>query len=215
MLRRNALSSVAAVGAVLGAALAGCASAQAQPPATLPATVAAGAAPSSGSASPLPSPPGISASIPSDLTIDFEQPPTADPNLLVVTADAKQLIYAFEQALARGSTTDPLVRSLVTQQADLQMTQLLTQLTQKKTRPSGTVRFFRVTPTHTGDFYGVGFCEDDSKAAPVSVKNGSSRGSAPTGDSALRQWDVGFAAASGGKLQIDYLLTRVGSSACD
>lgn len=207
--RRNALFSVAAIGAS-AALLAGCGTSASQPPAALPVTHVAAASPS-----PTPSPsPDASASIPADLTINFEPPTTTDPKLLAVTADAKSLVYAYEEALARGSARDPLVHTLVTQQADVQMTELLIQLTGKKTRPSGTVTFFRVTPTTESGYYSVGFCEDDSRAIPVSVQGDTRQGNAPTGSGALRQWEITFTTGDPTKAQIDNFFTQVGSKAC-
>jgi len=209
MVRRNALLSAVALGAS-AALLAACGNSASQPPAALPVTHAVAASPS-----PTPSPsPDASASIPADLTINFEPPTTTDPNLLAVTADAKAMVYAYEEALARGSVQDPLVHTLVTQQADLQITELLTQLIGKKTRPSGTVTFFKVTPSQTNGFFGVAFCEDDTKAVPVTVQGDARQGNAPTGSNALRQWGVSFGKDAKGNLVINYLSTQVGGRAC-
>lgn len=208
MVRRNALLSAAALGAS-AALLAACGNSASQPPAALPVTHPAA------SPSPTPSPsPDASASIPADLTINFEPPTTTDPKLLAVTADAKAMVYAFEEALARGDVHDPLVHTTVTQQADLQITELLTQLTGKKTRPSGTLTFFRVTPSQTNGFFGVAFCEDDTKAVPVTVQGDAKQGSAPSGNNALRQWGVSFGKDAKGNLVINYLSTQVGGRAC-
>lgn len=210
MSRRNALFAVAAVGAS-AALLAACGSSASQPPAALPDThVVVTSAPA---VTPSPSP-DASASIPADLTINFEPPATSDAKLLSVTAQAKLMVYAFEEALARGDAHDPLLRTVVTDQADLAVTQLLIQLTGKKTRPSGTVTFFKVTPSQTNGFFGVGFCEDDSKAVPVTVQGDARDGSAPSGSNAVRQWEVSFGKDSAGNLQINYLTTQVGGRAC-
>jgi hypothetical protein len=210
--RRKTLISSAAASAALCATLAACGNTASQPPAPLPAARPA-TSPSPTATTPSPSP-DASASIPADLSINFEQPTTTDPNLLAVSADAKSLVYAFEEALARGSASDPLVHTLVTQQADVQITELLIQLTGKKTRPSGTVTFFRVTPTTEGGFYSVGFCEDDSKAVPVTVQGDSPTGSAPSGSSALRQWEITFVKGNLAKPQINNFFTQVGGKAC-
>ena len=208
MVRRNALLSAAALGAS-AALLAACGNSASQPPAALPVTHAAA------SPSPTPSPsPDASASIPADLTINFEPPTTTDPKLLAVTADAKALVYAFEEALASGSARDPLIHTLVTQQADVQMTELLIQLTNKKTRPSGTVTFFRVTPTTASGYFSVGFCEDDTKAIPVSVQGDARQGNAPTGSNAVRQWEITFTTGDVTKAEINNFFTQVGGKAC-
>jgi predicted small lipoprotein YifL len=210
--RRKTLFSSVAAGAVLFATLAACGNAASQPPASLPAAHAA-TSPSPSASTPSPTP-DASASIPADLKINFEQPTTTDANLLAVSADAKSLVYAFEEALAKGSPADPLVHTLVTQQADVQITELLIQLTGKKTRPSGTLTFFRVTPTTESGFYSVGFCEDDSKATPVTVQGDARQGSAPTGSNALRQWEITFVKGNLAKPQINNFFTQVGGKAC-
>ena len=208
MVRRNALLSAAALGAS-AALLAACGNSASQPPAALPVTHPAA------SPSPTPSPsPDASASIPADLTINFEPPTTTDPKLLAVTADAKAMVYAFEEALAKGTPNDPLLQSLVTQQAGVQITELILQFNASKTRPSGTVTFFRVTPSQSGGFYGVGFCEDDTKAIPVTVQGDTPKGSAPTGPNAMREWLVGFSQDKTGKFVIDHLSTQTGVKAC-
>jgi hypothetical protein len=210
--RRKTLFFSVAAGTALCAVLAACGNSASQPPAPLPAARAA-TSPSPSASTPSPSP-DASASIPADLNINFEQPTTTDPTLLSITADVKSVVYAYEEALARGNADDPLVHTLVTKYADVQITQLLTQLTANKTRPSGTVTFFRVTPSETNGFYGVAFCEDDSKAVPVTVQGDSPKGSAPTGSNALRQWAFSFAKDNTGKLTIDYLSTQAGSRSC-
>jgi hypothetical protein len=209
--RRNPLFFTLAPGAVCLATLAACGTSASQPPAALPVSSTPAVSPTSASPSPSPD---ASASIPADLTINFEPPTTTDPNLLAVTADAKALVYAYEEALASGSARDPLVHTLVTQQADVQITELLIQLTGKKTRPSGTVTFFKVTPTTESGFYSVGFCEDDSKAIPVSVQGDSPQGSAPTGSNASRQWEITFVKGNLTKPQINNFFTQVGGKAC-
>lgn len=209
--RRKTLSFSVIAGPALCATLAACGNSASQPPASLPAARAATSP--SPSATPSPSP-DASASIPADLSINFEPPSTTDPTLLSITADVKSVVYAYEEALARGNADDPLVHTLVTKYADVQITQLLTQLTANKTRPSGTVTFFKVTPSQTNGFYGVAFCEDDTKAVPVTVQGDSPKGSAPTGSNALRQWAFSFAKDNAGKLTIDYLSTQAGSRSC-
>lgn len=205
--RRALIISAAALSAIL----AGCGSGTVQPPAALPtgAGTQGGAAGTAAAAVPT-----ATASLPADLTVDFQEPATADQTQAALVAYARQLLYAYEQALARGKPTDALAQSLVTGQADVQLTQLLGQSAGKGTRPSGTVTFFRVTPSIAGGFEGVGLCENDSQAVPVSVTTGARKGGAPTGGSALRQWNMGFAKDGSGKLRINYLTTQLGSSAC-
>jgi hypothetical protein len=210
--RRNTPFFALASGVVCFALLAACGTSASQPPAALPRSSAPAASPTSASPSPSPD---ASASIPADLTINFEPPTTSDPTLLSITAQVKLVVYAYEEALARGNADDPLVHTLVTEYADVQITQVLTQLAAGKTRPSGTITFFKVTPSETNGFYGVALCEDDSKATPVTVQGDSPKGPAPTGTSALRQWSFSFAKDKAtGKLVIDYLSTQAGSSSC-
>ncbi len=208
----GARRTAAAVSALAGTAalLSGCATSASQPAGALPTAAASTSAVVQGPTA-LPSP---SASIPSDLTIRFEPPDPVPAGLGNLVAATQEFVYAYEQAVAKGSVTDSLVQSLVTGSADVSLNTLLHQAVKNGTRPSGTVTFFLVTPSQQGSAEGVGFCENDSQAVPVSDGSGAVAGSAPKGTDAVREWNLGFSTGSGGKLIINLLATEVGSRAC-
>jgi hypothetical protein len=192
------------------ATLAGCAAGAAQPPAAL----SGGGAPQASTSAAASASATAAGQIPADYKVDVEFNPSGDPTRDALLAQTRAMLMAYEQAVSRNAPSDALYQSLTTANARINLYSMINTFAQAGERPTGSVRFYQFTAKTSGTVADVLFCEDTSKAVPVSFKTGQRTGAATTGTAAFSSWDTAFKKGSGGMWAIVYASAQVGRQSC-
>ena len=132
-------------------------------------------------------------------------------------AKTESLLYAYEQAVARGNPNDSLYQTMVYGQAAQSIADEVQQFAQVGQRPIGTIKFYAFQ-VNTRSFSNgvtaadVDFCEDNSQTDLLDTKTGATS-PPPTGASRQSIWDVGFQTVKG-KSTVETVEIQPGGSLC-
>jgi hypothetical protein len=203
-------SALALAGSVVTAvALCGCASSVQQSGSI------AGAASGSASAvaEPTISQPTNVASLPADLHLEFTDPQLSGASEAIYAA-AEAFAQDYEQAASEGKITDPGLAAMMNAAAAAGVARTVGSDDRSGRRWAGIVSFTDFQVALLSKASGIGFCESDVSAYPVSITRDTREGSSPTGAGAVRAWELTVAKEPDGNYQITSFNTISGDSAC-
>jgi hypothetical protein len=151
--------------------------------------------------------------LPANLSLDF-----TDPQLTGVSEDiyasAKSFAVAYEAAVSAGKFTNQALSSMITVPAAAGVARNVDSDTRAGDRWAGTITFSHFQVAILAKASGIGFCESDAEAYPVSIAGAVRRGSSPTGSGAVRAWELTVAKQKNGSYQITSFSTVAGDSVC-
>lgn len=151
--------------------------------------------------------------LPADLSLDF-----TDPQLTGVSEDiyasAKSFAEAYEAAVSAGKITNSALASMVDAPAAAGVARNANADDRSGHRWAGTVAFSHFQVAILSKASGIGFCESDAGAYPVSISGDVRKGSSPTGSGAVRAWELTVAKQKNGSYQITSFSTVQGDAVC-
>jgi hypothetical protein len=168
--------------------------------------------PTSPAASPTPSTASGNA-LPSDLTLDFTDPQLTGESAAIYSA-AKAFANAYEAAVSAGKTTNTALTSMTSLYGAAGVTQSIDGDDHSGTRWAGTITFSHFQVAILSKATGIGFCESDAQAYPVTISGDTRKGSAPTGAKAVRVWDLAVTKQANGSYQVTVFSTEPGDPIC-
>ena len=195
--------------AVTAVALCGCASSIQQNGSI--AGAAGGSA--SAAAQPATSQPTSAATLPADLHLEFTDPQLSGESEAIYAA-AEAFAQDYEQAASAGKITDPGLSAMMNAAAAAGVARAVGSDDRSGERWAGVVSFSDFQVALLSKASGIGFCESDVSAYPVSITRDTREGSSPTGAGAVRAWELTVAKESDGSYQITSFNTISGDSAC-
>ncbi len=174
---------------------------------------AASGGPASAAPQPTTSQPTNAAALPADLHLEFTDPQlSGDPE--AIYAAAKAFAQDYEQAASAGEITDPGLSAMMNVAAAAGVARTVDADDRSGERWAGVVSFSDFQVAVLSKASGIGFCESDASAYPVSITRDTREGSSPTGAAAVRAWELTVAKESDGNYQITSFNTISGDSAC-
>ena len=186
-------SSVQPSGKIAGAASGNTAAASADPSAT------------SGTAS--------GNSLPADLSLDFTDPQLTGESAAIY-ASAKTFVNAYEASASAGKIANTALTSMMGVAAAAGVAKNINADDHGGTRWAGTITFSHFQVAILSKASGIGFCESDAQAYPVTIAGDARKGSSPAGAEAVRAWDLTVAKQANGGYQITGFDTVAGDSVC-
>ena len=150
--------------------------------------------------------------LPADLTLDF-----TDPQLSGVSEDiytsAKAFAEGYEAAASTGENSIS-VQSSMTSAAAASVARNIDTDDHSGDRWAGTVSFNDFQVALLSKATGIGFCESDAEAYPVSISGDVRKGSSPTGTEAVRAWELTVAKQANGTYQVTTFSIFPGDATC-
>jgi hypothetical protein len=151
--------------------------------------------------------------LPADLTLDF-----TGPQLTGVSEDiyerAKSFAQAYEAAVSAGRITNTALVSMISVPAAAAVARNADADARSGERWAGTITFSHFDVAILSKATGIGFCESDAQAYPVSITGDVRKGSSPTGSQAVRAWELTVAKQKNGSYQITNFSTVQGDATC-
>ena len=151
--------------------------------------------------------------LPADLTLDFTAPQLTGESADIYSA-AKTFANAYEAAVSAGKTTNTALSSMTSLYGAAGVLQTVESDDHSGTRWAGTITFsdfeVGILPKATG----IGFCESDTAAYPVSISGDARAGSSPSGAEAVRAWELTMAKQGDGDYQITTFSIFPGDATC-
>ena len=151
--------------------------------------------------------------LPADLSLDF-----TDPQLTGVSEDiyasAKSFAEAYEAAVSAGKISNTGLASMMSDPAAAGVARNADSDDRSGSRWAGTITFSHFQVAILSKATGIGFCESDAGAYPVSIPGDVRKGSSPTGSGAVRAWELTVAKQKNGSYQITSFSTVAGDSVC-
>jgi hypothetical protein len=152
-------------------------------------------------------------SLPADLTLDFTDPQLTGESEDIYTS-AKAFIDAYEAAVSAGKISNSELSSTMSVAAAAAVAHSIDGDDRAHHRWAGTVVFSHFQVAILSKATGIGFCESDAGAYPVTIAGDARAGSSPTGAEAVRAWDLTVAKQGNGSYQITAFGTDPGDSVC-
>jgi hypothetical protein len=168
------------------------------------------AAPTSASPSPTEAPGNT---LPADLTLDFTAPQLTGESADIYTA-AKAYVNAYEAAVSAGKTANIALTAMTNVSAGGSVAQAISSDEHAGTRWAGTITFSNFQVTILSTARGIGFCESDTAAYPVTISGDTRKGSSPTGAAAVRAWELAVTKQANGSYQVTTFNTDPGDPVC-
>lgn len=151
--------------------------------------------------------------LPADLTLDFTDPQlTGESEAIYKSAEA--FVDAYEAAASAGKISNAELSATTSIAADASVARNIGSDDQAGDRWAGTVDFDDFQVALLSKATGVGFCESDTKAYPVSISGGVRKGNSPTGTAAARAWELTVAKQADGRYQITTFSIFPGDATC-
>ena len=151
--------------------------------------------------------------LPADLSLDF-----TDPQLTGVSEDiyvsAKSFAEAYEAAVSAGKFTNQALTAMISVPAAASVARNVDGDDRSGHRWAGTITFSHFQVAILSKATGIGFCESDAQAYPVSIAGDVRKGSSPTGSGAVRAWELTVAKQKNGSYQITSFSTVQGDAVC-
>jgi hypothetical protein len=151
--------------------------------------------------------------LPADLSLDF-----TDPQLTGVSEDiytsAKSFAEAYEAAVSADKFSNQALSSMITVPAAAGVARNVDSDARAGDRWAGTITFSHFQVAILSKATGIGFCESDAEAYPVSIAGDVRKGSSPTGTQAVRAWSLTVAKQQNGSYQITSFSTVAGDVVC-
>jgi hypothetical protein len=170
---------------------------------TTPSPTAASSSPSAASGN----------SLPADLTLDFTAPQLTGESEDIYTS-AKAFANAYEAAASAGKTTNTALTSMTSVYGAAGVMQTVDGDDHSGTRWAGTITFSHFEVGILPKATGIGFCESDTEAYPVTISGDTRKGGAPTGAAAVRAWELTVAKQPNGGYQVTAFETDPGDPVC-
>jgi hypothetical protein len=152
-------------------------------------------------------------SLPADLTLDFTDPQLTGESEDIY-ASAKAFVDAYEAAVGAGKISNGELSSTMSAAAAAAVARNIDNDDHARDRWSGTIVFSHFQVAILSKATGIGFCESDAGAHPVTIAGDARAGSPPTGPEAVRAWDLTVAKQGNGSFQITAFGTDPGDSVC-
>jgi hypothetical protein len=152
-------------------------------------------------------------SLPADLNLDF-----TDPQLTGESEDiymsAKAFVDAYEAAASVGRNANTELTAMTGVAAAASVARNIDSDDRAGHRWAGTVAFGHFQVALLSKATGIGFCESDTAAYPVSISGDVRAGSSPTGAEAVRAWELTVAKQGDGDYQITTFSIFPGDATC-
>ena len=151
--------------------------------------------------------------LPADLSLDF-----TDPKLSGVSEDiytsAKVFVENYEAAASAARISNTGLASMMNVAAAAGVARNINSDDHSGNRWAGTITFGHFQVAILSKASGIGFCESDTEAYPVTITGDERKGSSPTGAEAVRAWELTVAKQKNGSYQITAFSTVPGDSVC-
>jgi hypothetical protein len=151
--------------------------------------------------------------LPADLTLDFTDPQLSGVSEAIYTS-AKAFAEAYEAAASAGKNSDSALTSMTGVAAAAGVARNIDSDDHSGERWAGTVSFADFQVALLSKATGIGFCESDTEAYPVSISGDVRKGSSPTGTEAVRAWELTVAKQANGTYQVTTFSIFPGDSTC-
>ena len=151
--------------------------------------------------------------LPADLTLDFTDPQLTGESAAIYSS-AKTFVGAYEAAVSAGRISNSELTSMMSVAAAAGVAKNANSDDHSGTRWAGTISFSHFQVAILSKASGIGFCESDAQAYPVTIAGDARKGSSPTGAQAVRAWDLTVAKQANGGYQITGFDTVAGDSVC-
>ena len=150
--------------------------------------------------------------LPADLSLDFTDPQLSGVSEVIYTS-AKSFVQSYEAAASAGRISNTGLTSALNVAAIASVAQTLHDDAASGHRWAGTISFSHFQVALLSKASGIGFCESDTAAYPVTIAGDVRKGSSPTGAEAVRAWSLSVAKQGNG-YQITGFSTDPGDAAC-
>jgi len=151
--------------------------------------------------------------LPDDLTLDFTDPQLTGESEDIYTT-AKTFADSYEAAAGLGENSISVQSSTMGVAAAASVARNINSDDRSGNRWAGTVSFDHFQVALLSRATGIGFCESDAEAYPVSISGDVRRGSSPTGAEAVRAWELTVAKQANGTYQITTFSIFPGDATC-
>jgi len=151
--------------------------------------------------------------LPADLTLDFTDPQLTGESADIYSA-AKTFVNAYEAAVSAGKTTNTALTSMTSLYGAAGVLQTVDSDDHSGNRWAGTITFSHFEVGILPKATGIGFCESDAQAYPVTISGDTRKGDSPTGAAAVRAWELTVAKQANGGYQITAFETDPGDPVC-
>ncbi len=150
--------------------------------------------------------------LPADLSLDFTDPQLSGVSEVIYTS-AKSFVENYEAAASAGRISNTGLTSMLNVTAVASVAQTLHGDAVSGHRWAGTIDFSHFQVALLSKASGIGFCESDAAAYPVTISGDVRKGSSPTGAGAVRAWSL-TVAKQGNGYQITGFSTVPGDAVC-
>jgi hypothetical protein len=145
--------------------------------------------------------------------LDFTDPQLTGESEAVYKS-AKTFVDAYEAAASAGKISNTELSATTSIAADASVARNIGSDDQAGDRWAGTVDFDDFQVALLAEATGIGFCESDTAAYPVSISGNVRKGSSPTGTEAVRAWELTVAKQADGGYQITTFSIFPGDATC-
>jgi hypothetical protein len=149
----------------------------------------------------------------SSTALDFTDPQLTGESEAVYKS-AKTFVDAYEAAASAGKISNTELSATTSIAADASVARNIGSDDQAGDRWAGTVDFDDFQVALLAEATGIGFCESDTAAYPVSISGNVRKGSSPTGTEAVRAWELTVAKQADGGYQITTFSIFPGDATC-
>lgn len=151
--------------------------------------------------------------LPADLTLDFTDPQLTGESEAIYKS-AKAFVNAYEAAASAGKISNTELSATTSIAAGASVARNIGSDDHIGDRWAGTVGFDDFQVALLSKATGIGFCESDTAAYPVSISGNARKGSSPTGAEAVRAWELTVAKQADGGYQITTFSIFPGDATC-
>ena len=152
-------------------------------------------------------------SLPADLTLDFTDPQLTGESEDIYTS-AKAFIDGYEAAVSAGKISNSELASTMSVAAAAAVARSIDGDDRAHHRWAGTIVFSHFQVAILSKATGIGFCESDAAAYPVTIAGDARAGSSPSGAEAVRAWELTMAKQGDGDYQITTFSIFPGDATC-